>query len=110
MCIRDRWYEASPLVIREAFAAGLPLVASAIGAPGRMVRDGVDGLLFAPGDAAALRRALLSLVERPELPGQLRAGIAPVRTAADHVAQIEAVYEQIRNGTRTTRMDADFHG
>ena len=104
------WYEASPLVIREAFAAGLPLVASAIGAPGRMVRDGVDGLLFAPGDAAALRRALLSLVERPELPGQLRAGIAPVRTAADHVAQIEAVYEQIRNGTRTTRMDADFHG
>ncbi len=104
------WYEASPLVIREAFAAGLPLVASAIGAPGRMVRDGVDGLLFAPGDVAALRRSLLTLVERPELAAQLRAGIAPVRTVADHVAQIESVYEQIRNGTRMTQMDADGHG
>ena len=91
------WYEASPLVIREAFAAGLPLVASAIGAPGHMVRDGVDGLLFPPGDVAALRLVLLALVERPALAAQLRAGISPVRTVADHVAQIEAIYEQIKN-------------
>jgi glycosyltransferase involved in cell wall biosynthesis len=91
------WYEASPLVIREAFAANLPIVASAIGAPGRMVRDGVDGLLFAPGDAAALRRALLALVEQPGLLAHLRAGIVPPRTVADHVAQIEAIYEQAKN-------------
>ncbi len=91
------WYEASPTVIREAFAAKLPIIASAIGAPGRMVRDGVDGLLFAPGDAAALRRALLAMVEQPALLPQLRAGIAPPRTVADHVAQIEAIYEQIKN-------------
>ena len=91
------WYEASPLVIREAFAAGLPLVASAIGAPGHMVRDGVDGLLFPPGDVAALRLVLLALVERPALLAQLRAAILPVRTVADHVAQIEAIYEQIKN-------------
>ena len=91
------WYEASPLVIREAFAAGLPLVASAIGAPGHMVRDGVDGLLFPPGDVAGLRLALLALAERPALLAQLRAAILPVRTVADHVAQIEAIYEQIKN-------------
>ena len=91
------WYEASPLVIREAFAAGLPLVASAIGAPGHMVRDGVDGLLFPPGDVAALRLVLLALVERPALLAQLRAAILPVRTVADHVAQIEAIYKQIKN-------------
>lgn len=101
------WYEASPLVIREAFAAGLPIVASAIGAPGRMVRDGVDGLLFAPGDAAALRQALLALVERPELLARLRAAILPVRTVADHVAQIEAIYGEIQIGTRT---DTDGRG
>ena len=88
------WYEASPMVIREAFAAKLPIVASAIGAPGRMVRDGVDGLLFPPGDAAALRRALRALVEQPALLAQLRAGIVLPRTVADHLAQIEAVYGQ----------------
>lgn len=52
------WYEASPATIREAFAAGLPVIASNLGAPGSMVRDGVDGLLFPPGDAAALREIL----------------------------------------------------
>jgi glycosyltransferase involved in cell wall biosynthesis len=104
------WYEASPLVIREAFAAKLPIIASALGAPGRMVRDGVDGLLFAPGDTAALRQALLALVEQPALLARLRAGIAPVRTVADHVAQIEAVYEEIKNGTRMSRMGTDEHG
>ena len=104
------WYEASPLVIREAFAAGLPIVASALGAPGRMVRDSVDGRLFPPGDADALRRVLLELIERPERLAALRAGVQPPRTVADHLAQIEAVYEQVKNGTRMTRIDADFLG
>lgn len=90
------WYEASPATIREAFAAGLPLVASALGAPGSMVRHGVDGLLFPPGDVAALREALRGLIERPERVAQLRAGIGPVRTVGDHVAQIVATYEQAR--------------
>jgi glycosyltransferase involved in cell wall biosynthesis len=89
------WYEASPATIREAFAAGLPLVASALGAPGSMVRDGVDGLLCPPGDVAALRRALQGLIERPERVAQLRAGIGPVRTVGDHVAQIAATYEEL---------------
>ncbi len=86
------WYEASPATIREAFAAGLPVIASDLGAPGSMVRDGVDGLLFPPGDAAALREILRGLIERPERLTELRAQISPVRTEAEHVAQIEDIY------------------
>jgi len=86
------WYEASPATIREAFAAGLPVIASDLGAPGSMVRDGVDGLLFPPGDAPALREILRELIEQPEHLTELKAHIPPVRTEADHVAQIEATY------------------
>ena len=86
------WYEASPATIREAFAAGLPVIASNLGAPGSMVRDGVDGLLFPLGDAAALREILRGLIDRPERLADLRAQISPVRTEADHVAQIEDIY------------------
>lgn len=86
------WYEASPATIREAFAAGLPVIASNLGAPGSMVRDGEDGLLFPPGDAAALREILRGLIERPERLADLRTQISPVRTEADHVAQIEDIY------------------
>ena len=50
------WPENSPLVIREAFLAGVPVVASRIGGIPETVTDGVNGLLFDPGDAADLRR------------------------------------------------------
>lgn len=86
------WYEASPAIIREAFAAGTPIVASNLGAPAAMIRHGVDGLLFAPGDAEALRATLLELLHRPERVAALRAGIAPVETVAAHIARIEQVY------------------
>ena len=43
------WPENSPLVIREAFLAGVPVVASRIGGIPEAVTDGVNGLLFEPG-------------------------------------------------------------
>jgi glycosyltransferase involved in cell wall biosynthesis len=51
-------FEGFPLVVRDAFAAGVPVVASRIGALERIVQDGATGLLFAPGDPADLSRRL----------------------------------------------------
>ena len=92
------WYEASPYTIREAFVAGLPVIASDIGAPGSMIRHGVDGLLFPPGDVAALRETILSLLRRPERVSELRAGIAPVYTLDEHVIEVERIYAQALTG------------
>jgi glycosyltransferase involved in cell wall biosynthesis len=47
-------YENSPRTIVEAFACGLPVIASRLGALVDIVQDGVTGLLFNPGDAADL--------------------------------------------------------
>lgn len=44
------WYENFPRTIVEAFACGLPVIASRIGALADIVRDGETGLLFKPGD------------------------------------------------------------
>jgi glycosyltransferase involved in cell wall biosynthesis len=44
------WYENFPRTIVEAFASGLPVIASRIGALADIVRDGETGLLFEPGD------------------------------------------------------------
>src|SRR5262249_53249113 len=52
------WAENSPLVIGEAFLAGLPVVASRIGGIPEIVADGRNGLLFEPGDASDLARSL----------------------------------------------------
>ncbi len=47
-------FENFPLTLVEAYASGLPVIASRIGALAELVEDGVTGLLFNPGDAKDL--------------------------------------------------------
>lgn len=48
------WYEGFPMVIAEAFATGLPVVASDLGGLGEIVRGSVGGLVFAADDPVEL--------------------------------------------------------
>lgn len=59
-------YENFPRTIVEAFACGLPVIASRIGALADIVRDGEDGLLFTPGNADALAAQLTWALAHPE--------------------------------------------
>ncbi|MGB4812500.1 MAG: glycosyltransferase family 4 protein [Methylophilaceae bacterium] len=52
------WYENFPRTIVEAFACGLPVIASRIGALADIVEDGKTGLLFEAGNALDLARKL----------------------------------------------------
>jgi glycosyltransferase involved in cell wall biosynthesis len=47
-------YETSPLAIIEAFATGLPVIATRLGTMGEMVTEGVTGLLYTLRDASDL--------------------------------------------------------
>jgi len=87
------WPENSPLVIQEAFLAGVPVVAARIGGIPEVVEDGRNGLLFTPGDAADLARVLTRLVREPDLRHALRAGIPRVRTIEDDVRGARQAYE-----------------
>lgn len=51
-------YENSPRTIVEAYACGLPVIASRLGALVDIVRDGVTGLLFTPGDPVDLAKKI----------------------------------------------------
>jgi glycosyltransferase involved in cell wall biosynthesis len=58
--------EGMPLVLLEALAMGLPIVATDVPGNRDLVSDGQNGLLVPLGDAAALRQALLSVTTDPE--------------------------------------------
>lgn len=60
------WYETFGMVAVEAFAGGLPVIASRLGAMAALIRDGETGLLFEPGNAADLADKLAWAQAHPD--------------------------------------------
>lgn len=58
LIVPSTWYENTPFVVLEAFAAGVPVIASDLGGLREIVRDGENGVLFRAGDAQALAGAI----------------------------------------------------
>lgn len=58
LVVPSLWLEVRPLVMVEAHAAGLRVLASDLGGMAEVLEDGVPGRTFAPGDADALARAM----------------------------------------------------
>lgn len=48
------WYEGFPMIVVEAYACGVPVIASRIGSLAEIVEDGRTGLHFTSGDAGDL--------------------------------------------------------
>ena len=89
------WYETASLIIQEAFAAQVPVIASNLGALRERVADGIDGVLVPAGDVFALYQILDQCRRDPAYLNQLQAGIQPVFTIQEHLMKMEAIYRQI---------------
>jgi glycosyltransferase involved in cell wall biosynthesis len=95
LVVPSLWYETAALVIQEAFAAGVPVVASKLGALEERVHHGLDGYLFPPGDSQALAGILSQLAADRNHLEQLQANIRPVFTIGQHVERILALYQRL---------------
>lgn len=65
-------FETFGMAIIEAFAAGLPVIASGHGSMASLVRHGETGLLFRPGDAADLVAQVEEFLADPQSPARMR--------------------------------------
>ena len=68
------WHEGTPLVLLEAMASGIPVVATSVGGVPELIEADVTGLLSRPGDDVALATALLDLARDPARRARLGAG------------------------------------
>jgi glycosyltransferase involved in cell wall biosynthesis len=65
------YYEGLPMVLLEAMACGLPIIATRVGGIPELVEEGENGILIHPGDREALLNAVARLLDDPILRGQM---------------------------------------
>jgi glycosyltransferase involved in cell wall biosynthesis len=102
------WYEGTPLVVIEAFAAGLPVIASRLGAMAEIVDDGITGLHFEAGNATDLaskvrwaadhRQDMLHMGDRARHAYQM------CYSESIGYAKLISVYEEVLGAAKTKRM------
>jgi glycosyltransferase involved in cell wall biosynthesis len=99
LVLASKGWEGLPLTVLEAMASSLPVVASDVGGTREAIVDGETGVLFPPGDAAALAQGILSLAGDPLLAQQMgQRGLARVRehfTFQRMARETAALYEQL---------------
>jgi glycosyltransferase involved in cell wall biosynthesis len=104
-------FEVMPMFLLEAMAAARAVVATSVGEVPSLVGDA--GLVVPPGDADALAEALVAVLNDPteatrrgtELRQRAEEQFSPARVAAE----LEAVYESVAPGRRTTGEHAADH-
>jgi glycosyltransferase involved in cell wall biosynthesis len=89
------WYENTPLVIYEAMAAGVPVIASNLGGMAESITANINGLLFEPGNVEALRQHLAALLQDKSAVGKLASATVMPLSMSDHVTRLEAIYASL---------------
>jgi len=98
------WYENFPRTLVEAFACGLPVIASRCGALSELVQEGQTGLLFQTGDSGDLARKIGWALKHPEAMQAMgraaRAEYEARYTSDINYRQLMVIYAEAMNETR----------
>jgi glycosyltransferase involved in cell wall biosynthesis len=92
LAVPSRWLETGPLVVLEAFAAGIPVIGSDLGGIAEWVRHEKNGLLVEANNIQAWSDALRRCAVDRQLLARLREGIAPPRSMADVAQEMAQLY------------------
>ncbi|MCU1303523.1 MAG: glycosyl transferase group 1 [Candidatus Sulfotelmatobacter sp.] len=96
----SEWYEGFPVTIAEAFACGVPVVSSRLGAMQEIITDSVTGLHFEAGNVQDLRRKAEWAWQHPEemqaMGRRARREFEQKYTAAQNILMLEEIYEFAR--------------
>ena len=95
LVVPSLWLENSPLVIHEAFMAGVPVVGARMGGIPDLVTDGVNGLLYDASSPDALGQVLRQLIDRPGQLDEMRRRLPPVKSIGQDALEWDAAYAEL---------------
>jgi len=95
LAVPSQWLETGPLVVLEAFAAGIPVIGPRLGGIAELVTDGVNGILVEPNSVPVWADALEKISR--ELLNNLRAQIQPPRTMSEVAEEMANLYSMLSN-------------
>jgi glycosyltransferase involved in cell wall biosynthesis len=99
MVLPSLFGEGLPMVVLEAMASGVPVVASRVEGIPEVIEDGVHGLLVEPGRPEVLARKILLLLENPDMRRDLaKAAMDKVfseMSGRQQAADVEGVYRKV---------------
>ena len=93
LVVPSLWLENSPLVIHEAFMAGVPVVGARMGGITDLVADGENGFLYEATSSSALAAALRTLIDDPCRLAEFSRRIPAVKSILFDAHQWDALYE-----------------
>jgi len=89
------WYENAPLVIQEAFLAGIPVITSDIGGMAELVKDKVNGFTFKVGSSEDLMTTIKKISNNPIILNSLDNSRNSVVDIEDDAKEIIKIYEKL---------------
>lgn len=93
MAVPSLAWETGPLVVLEAFAAGIPVLGSRIGGIAELTEHGTSGLLVAPDDVEAWQQAMMKFYESTLSEHQWQ--VPPVRHSHEVASDMSRLYEAV---------------
>jgi glycosyltransferase involved in cell wall biosynthesis len=89
------YYEPYPLVMLISLAYKIPPIVSNIGGMPEVVKDGFNGFLFEPGDAAQLTNVIERIAREPQVLQELRTNIVSPRRTEEEALDYENIYRRL---------------
>ncbi|MFN5134085.1 MAG: glycosyltransferase [Chitinophagaceae bacterium] len=95
LCLCSTFSEMSPLVIQEAFAAGIPVIASEVYGNKEQVKHNVNGLLFVFNNSGSLKEQLQRCIDEPMLLTQLSKNSSGVKSFDEVADEYLNMYKEL---------------
>jgi len=95
VAVPSLWLETGPLVVLEAFRAGIPVMGAKAGGIADLVTDGVNGVLVDMGNVKSWAEAIMRIYKNPQVIRDWASHIPSVRSNKDVSEEMLGLYKEL---------------